>query len=292
MGLGCLDRLPLQPVVPQQGLIPLVERGPGCPWRHGGRQAVGAVQQRHAAQFPQGVLQPLAEALVALGEADGAGLPVRVGQHEVVDEVVERHAGYGHVQVGAVREVTGRQPAGVMHLSEEDLLRRSVLGPPLPDVPLQRAELAVGEAAGEAALQVGEQGLGLQAGVEAEQLFEARPDVGERVGPGTPVAVHASDLRGQLAEAAVRAGGLGVEAGLGGGQFLGQPFAVEAEELADLLIGDHREPPVRGSRWCTAARRPGILIVAEGADWSDQIGNSSCRRPGTIVVVHQLKTQK
>jgi hypothetical protein len=133
-----------------------------------------------------------------------------------------------------------------MHLGEEDLLGRAVQRPPPFDVPLQGAELAVREAAGEPPLQVGEQGLSLQAGVGAEQLFEFGPDVSERVGPGTPVAVHAFDLTGQLAGAAVRAGGLGVQASLGGGQFLGQPFAVEAEELADLLIGDHREPPVMG----------------------------------------------
>jgi hypothetical protein len=242
-----LDRLPLQGVVPQQGLIPLVEGRPFRPRRDGGRQAVGAVQQRHAAQLAQGVLQALAEALVALGEADRARLPVRVRQHEVVDQVVERHAGDGHVQVGAVGEVTGGQAAGVVDLGEEHLPGRPVQGPPPFDVPLQRAELAVSEATGEPPLQIGEQRLGLQAGVAAEQFFEARPDVGERVGSGTPGAVHAFDLTGQLAEAAVSAGGLGVHAGLGGGQFLGQPFAVQAEELADLLVGDHREPPVVGA---------------------------------------------
>jgi len=165
----------------------------------------------------------------------------------VVDQVVQRRAGDGHVQVGAVGEVAGRQPAGVVDLGEEHLLGRPLQGPPLLQPPLQGAELAVGEAAGEPPLQVGEQRLGLQGGVEAEQFFEARPDVGERVGPGTPVAFHASDLTGQPAEAAVLPGGLGVQPGLGGGQLLGQPFAVEAEELADLGIGDHREPPVLGA---------------------------------------------
>ena len=118
--------------------------------------------------------KPFAEALAALGEADRAGLPVRVGQHEVVDQVVERAAVDGHAQVGAVGEVAGAQPAGVMHLGEEDLLGRPVQGPPLLDAPLQGPQLAVGEAAGEAALQVGEQGLGLQAGVELQLLFELR----------------------------------------------------------------------------------------------------------------------
>jgi hypothetical protein len=168
VGLGGLDGLPLQPVVPQQGLIPLVEGRPLRPRRDGGRQAVGAVQQRHAAQLEQGVLQPLAEALVALGEADGARLPVGVGQHEVVDQVVQRRAGDRHVQVGAVGEVAGGEAAGVVDLGEEHLLGRPLQGPPLLEPSLQGTELAVGEAAGEPPLQVGEQRLGLQAGVAAE----------------------------------------------------------------------------------------------------------------------------
>ncbi len=246
VGLGGLDRLPLQPVVPQQALIPLVKGRPLRPRRDGGGEPVGAVQQGHAAQLGQGVLQALTEALVALGEADGARLPVGVGQHEVVDQVVQRSAGDADVQVGAVGEVAGTEAAGVVDLGEEHLLGRPVQGPPPLEPPLERAELAVGEAAGEPPLQVGKHGLGLQGGVAAEQLFQGRPDVGEGVGPGTPVAFHASDLTGQPAEAAVLAGSLGVDAGLGGGQLLGQPFAVEAEEHADLLIGDHREPPVLG----------------------------------------------
>jgi len=254
MGLGRLDRLPLQAVVPQQGLVAVVESSPGGARRHGGGQAVGAVQQRHAAQFPQGVLQAVAEALVALGEADGARLPVGVGQHEVVDQVVQRRAGDGHVQVGAMGEVAGGEAAGVVDLGEEHLLGRPLQSPPLLEPPLQSAELAVGEAAGEPPLQVGEQRLGLQTGVEAEQRFQARPDVGERVGPSTPVTVHASDLRRQLAEAAISAGGLGVQAGFGGGPSLEQPFAVQAEALADLLLGDHRGTSCpRGSRGCTTA---------------------------------------
>jgi hypothetical protein len=180
----------------------------------------------------------------------------------VVDQVVERHALDRHVQVGAVGEVAGRQPAGVMHLGEEHLLGRPLHGPPLLDVPLQGAQLPVGEAAGEAPLQVGEQGLGLQARVDGQLLGKLGPDVGERVGPGTPVTIHAFDLIRQLAQAAVLAGGLGVDTGPGGGPLLGDALAFEAEELAHLLIGDHREPPVMG-------------LPMVYSCW--QTGNSNCR---------------
>jgi hypothetical protein len=52
-----------------------------------------------------------------------------------------------------------------MDLIEEHLLRRPLLRPPGLDAALQGAELAVGEAAGEALLQVEEQRPGLQAGL-------------------------------------------------------------------------------------------------------------------------------
>ncbi|HEX2185771.1 MAG TPA: hypothetical protein VHN78_09730, partial [Chloroflexota bacterium] len=100
VGLARLDRLRRQPVVAQQGLVAPLEDLRVGPRLHGGGQAVGAVQLGHAAQLPQGVLQALAEALVALGEADGARLPVGVGQHEVVDQVGEGAALQGDAQVG------------------------------------------------------------------------------------------------------------------------------------------------------------------------------------------------
>src|SRR5262249_57501456 len=125
-----------------------VEGGGGGRGVDGGREPVGAVQPGHAAQLPQGVLQALAEALVTLREADGAGLPVGIRQDEVVDQVGEGDAGQGDAQVGAVREVGGAQPAGVVDLGEEDLPGGAVLGPPLLDPALQGPQLAVGQAAG------------------------------------------------------------------------------------------------------------------------------------------------
>jgi len=137
---------------------------------------------RHTTQGGQSVLQAFAEALETLGEAERARLPVRVGQHEVVDQVHQRLALDGDAQVGRVREVAGAQPARMMDLTEEHLPGTAVQGPPALDVPLQGAQLAIGEASREAALQVVEQGLGLQAGVEAQLLFELRPDLGEGLG--------------------------------------------------------------------------------------------------------------
>jgi hypothetical protein len=162
VALAGLNGLPLQTVVSQQGLIaalecllPLHPRLDRC------RQAIGPVQLRHATEFPQGVLQSFTEALEALREAEGAALPVGVGEHEMVDHVGERSSVDSDAQVGAVGEVAGGQPTGAMELGEEDLLGGAVLGPPAFEPPLQGPQLPIGETAGEAPLQVGEEGLGL-----------------------------------------------------------------------------------------------------------------------------------
>ena len=115
---------------------------------HRRRQPVGAVNLRHTAQLPQGVLQALAEALQALAKADRHRLPVRVSQHEVVDQVREGMTREGNAQVVAVAEVRCRQPTGVMNLGEEDFLGRSLLGTPPLESSLQGPHLTVREAAG------------------------------------------------------------------------------------------------------------------------------------------------
>jgi hypothetical protein len=191
------DRLPLQPVVPEQRLVALLESLlPSRPRLDRRRQPVGAVELRHSAEFPQGVLQPLAEALVALREADRARLPVGVRQHEVVDQVGEGAAVDRHAQPRAVGEVAGRQPAGAVHLGEEDLPGRAALGPPPLDPPLQGPQLAVGEAAGMTPSQVVEEGLRLQSGLGPERRLQLVPELGEGVGSGPPVPVHGFDLAG------------------------------------------------------------------------------------------------
>ena len=102
----------------------------------------------------------------------------------MVDQMVQRHASDGHAQVGAVCEVAGAQPSGVVDLGEEDLLGRSLEGTPLLDASLQGPQLAVGETSGAAALQVGEQSFGLQSRVDAELRFQLRPESSRRSNSG------------------------------------------------------------------------------------------------------------
>lgn len=211
-----LDRLPFEAVVREQRPIALGELRARRARRDRGREPVGAVNEGHAAEFGQRVLQPVGERLEGLGEAHRAGLPVRVGEHEVVDQVLERPAVDGHPQVRHVREVGRAQPTGRVHLGEEHFLRRSVARAPRLDAPLERAELAVREPTGMFPLELPEQGQRLQPGVEGQALDDAGPDVGERVRVSAPGMWHPY-LAGEPAEPAVLACGLGIHARPEGG---------------------------------------------------------------------------
>jgi hypothetical protein len=257
-----VDGLALQTVVPQKSLVATLKGRSITPWRNRSGQGIGAMDPRHAAQFGQGVLQAVTEALEALGEADGAALPVRVGQDEVVDQVGERHAPDRDLQARDVGKVRGTQPTRFVDLSEKDLLGRPMQGTPLLDVPLQGAELSVGEATRIGALQPVEHGFGLQAGVKRQLLLDPWPDLGERVGAGSPAMLHAH-LTGQLAEPAVRACGLVVDAGFGGGLTLGQTLLIQASQPTDMQIGNHPKPPCRKG-----------LRIAYRPQWT---GKSNCR---------------
>jgi hypothetical protein len=133
VGLSRLDRLGFEAVMRHQGLV--------SPGEHLGLrigvdrrgQAIGAVPPGNSSQFPQGVLQPFAEALEAFGEADRPGLPVGIRQHEVIDQVVERFAGDGDAEGAHVSEITRGEPPRLVGLCEEHLPGRPFEGAPLFD---------------------------------------------------------------------------------------------------------------------------------------------------------------
>jgi hypothetical protein len=104
---------------------------------HGQGGPVRAMTLGRGVQDPQGVLQPRAQTGEAFRRAHRYVLPVRIGQHEVVQQMVERDAGKGHAQVIHRRKIGRRQPARRVLLSKEDFLVRAVLGFPLADPPFQ-----------------------------------------------------------------------------------------------------------------------------------------------------------
>lgn len=72
------------------GVLDLLDRG---------AEAIGLMDSGHPAERPESILDPDAQTLEALGEANRAGLPVRIRQNEVVEQVRERLALDGDLEL-------------------------------------------------------------------------------------------------------------------------------------------------------------------------------------------------
>jgi hypothetical protein len=88
-----------QAVMPRQLLVTSRELTLVRQVVHRRAQPIAAMPLGQAAQLPQRILQALAQTLETLREADRHRLPVRVGQHEVIHQVVERLTADGHAQL-------------------------------------------------------------------------------------------------------------------------------------------------------------------------------------------------
>jgi hypothetical protein len=99
----------------------------------------------YAPQQPQRILQSFIQCCEALGIADGAGLPVRMRQHEVIQHVRERLVRDRDSKLSQMREVGCAQLARPVFLREEYFLRRSLRGAPVFHFPLEGSQLAVGK---------------------------------------------------------------------------------------------------------------------------------------------------
>ncbi len=124
--LADVDPLPLQAIVRQEVAIPLAELPFVGEVVHRRGETVAAVPLRYSSQFPERVLQALAQRLEGLRRTECDRLPVRVGQREVIRQMGERLAGEGHPQAVHVREIGGRQVSGAMDLSEYHRLIRAL----------------------------------------------------------------------------------------------------------------------------------------------------------------------
>ena len=202
-------------VVRQQVAVPGLELAGRRQVVHGRGQTVGAVPPRHAAQFPERVLQAVGQRLERLGGAHRHGFPVRVGQHEVVHHVVEPPAGDRDVQRVHVGEVGGREVAGRVDLAEHDGLPRPVSRPPLPDAAFEGAAMRIEELTRMLAAQPVEERLGEQPGLGLEPRLDHRPDRRERIEPRAigPRRSRRLPRAGQRAVIAVVSGGLVAHAG-------------------------------------------------------------------------------
>jgi hypothetical protein len=140
---GCIGRLSRQAIVTHQRLVPSGVLLRVTVLMNRQRHAVGAMPLRYAAQFPQSVLQSVAQAGEALREAQRHVLPVRARQDEVVKHVRKGLTLDGHAQAIQVREVRRTQPARFMHLGEKHFLGRPMPSLPLPHTPFDGSSVPV-----------------------------------------------------------------------------------------------------------------------------------------------------
>lgn len=94
---------------------------------------------RHAAQLPQGFLQAGAETLKAFGKTQAAGLPIRVGQHKVVEQMCKRLTLHRDAQARQVAKVRRTQLPGPVFLSKENFFGRPFERSPDLELTLQGA---------------------------------------------------------------------------------------------------------------------------------------------------------
>ncbi len=148
VSLSNVDPLSRQAVVSQQIAIPSLELPRRGEVVHGRSEAVAAMSSGNATEFPKCVLQAIGKSLEGFGQADGDGLPVGVGENEVVDQMIERLPCDGDTERVHVGEVGSGEIASVMNLSEDGEFAGPIAGSPLSNSPLESAFVGVEELAG------------------------------------------------------------------------------------------------------------------------------------------------
>src|SRR5215469_10739415 len=150
----------------------------------GRRQTVAAMLQRSAAECPQRILQPLRQSHKALAAEDDLGvLPARESKAEVIQPMIERHAGDADTAIAHAGKIGQTQPTRRVLLPD---LLGPVERPPGADATLQCTPDA-GAELGMAPPDLVKDGDRPQAGNALEQRYHlAVPHRGQRVTPTPP----------------------------------------------------------------------------------------------------------
>src|SRR5260370_648088 len=171
-----LDLLSLHPVITQQPSVPFGELRRCAHVVYRRRQSIGSVPLRHFPEFPNCVLKTLTQTFKALRKTHRGRLPVRIRQHQVIDQVRKTLPLDRDPQLTHVREVTCTQPPGVMSLREEHFLHRSFRRAPHFHSSLQRAQLPIRKSPGITPLQILKDRFRFQPWVHLQQALHFFPD--------------------------------------------------------------------------------------------------------------------
>src|SRR5207237_2037552 len=101
----------------------------------------GAMLLRYPAELREAGLDRFSEWLKALGEADLHRFKVRVGQHQMIEQMREGPPGQREGEILHMGEVGLGHAARLMNLFKHDLTGGTILGTPIGDMSLQGAEL-------------------------------------------------------------------------------------------------------------------------------------------------------
>jgi hypothetical protein len=248
----------------------------------GSRQAVAAMLQRGPAERPQRILQTLRQGHEALtSEHDMRMFPAREGQAEVIEPVIERHAGDADAVIAHVGEIGQAQPTRRGLLPEDNVLLGPIERPPSADAPFQRAT-DTGADLGMAAPDLVENGHRPQAwGALQQRHYLAVPNLSQRI--ATSTAARRFVLRRQPWVLLDAIGGGGAEPGLGRsyGRRLGlaethiQPHLAVGDVAAGQAVVPHRREEPASYRPTATARKHGPLRGPAGR----QIRNSGRATP-------------
>ncbi len=148
---------------------------------HGRRQRIRTMPLWHSAEFPEGFLNAGTEGFERFGKAQRHRFHIAVRQHAVVQPVIESRSGDRHLELIADREVAGRQPSGIMNLTEEDRLAWTVKASPFRHTPFERASSGIGKPTGVTLLQPVEQCLRFELRLRFQPLLHFVPNLFERI---------------------------------------------------------------------------------------------------------------
>jgi hypothetical protein len=184
MRLAHIDPLADQTVMREQSLIPRLKLALRRQVVDRGAQAVAAMAAWHAAQLPQRVLQSFRQRLERLRRTDRHRFPVRVGQDEVVHEMLESSPGNRDSQRIHAGEVRRPQVSSQMDLAEHHFTLRARDRPPPLHAALERSPMTLRKLTRAFSLQPVKQRLRLQPRFDFQPLLYTRPHFRKRIEPG------------------------------------------------------------------------------------------------------------